>query len=129
MMKIGVAMVAIALLGFASSATAGESCGFMRSLISSTFGSHEDVWMCIAFHESSFNPDARNPFSGATGLFQVRDARTSPWSCSRWAREPGGGSMNPTREVHVDLCRYALFTDGYLLCVPPAATGRTHPLR
>ena len=43
----------------------------MKGLIQSTFGSNEEIWLCIAFRESSYNPSARNPFSGATGLFQV----------------------------------------------------------
>mmetsp|Transcript_125247 Transcript_125247/g.304114 ORF Transcript_125247/g.304114 Transcript_125247/m.304114 type:complete len:169 (+) Transcript_125247:117-623(+) len=81
--------VALTLMALASSmgAAQAESCSFMRSLISETFGSHEDIWMCIAFKESSFNPDARNPFSGATGLFQVE-----PIHCGEMDGCPAAGS-------------------------------------
>jgi len=48
-----------------------ESCSFMTSLVESHFSGDTNIWLCIAFRESSYNPSARNPFSGATGLFQV----------------------------------------------------------
>lgn len=64
-----------------------ESCSFMKSLVTSTFSGDEDIWLCIGFRESSYIPTARNPFSGATGLFQVE-----PIHCGNMPGCPAAGS-------------------------------------
>uniref|UniRef100_A0A7S1CL10 Transglycosylase SLT domain-containing protein n=1 Tax=Bicosoecida sp. CB-2014 TaxID=1486930 RepID=A0A7S1CL10_9STRA len=88
MASVGVA--ALALLALASGAAAAESCGFMKSLISSNLPGNEDIWLCIAFKESSYNPYARNPFSGATGLFQVEPIHCGDPDCP----PPGGNCVS-----------------------------------
>lgn len=85
LVALAVASGAAARLG--SGEPEAESCSFMQSLVSSNFDGDENIWLCIGFRESSYIPTARNPFSGATGLFQVE-----PIHCGNMPNCPPAGS-------------------------------------
>jgi soluble lytic murein transglycosylase-like protein len=61
-----------------------------RGLVAEYFGSETDLALCVMEHESGGNPEARNPTSGAAGLFQIM-----PF----WWEAYGGDRYNPTDNV------------------------------
>lgn len=69
----------------------GSNVEQWRSLVSAYF-SEVDRALCIMSHESGGNPNARNPSSGAAGLFQVM-----PF----WWEHYGGDRYDPATNTRV----------------------------
>jgi peptidoglycan hydrolase CwlO-like protein len=71
----------------------GPGGGSVQSLIASYFGPQGQntvrIALCVAYHESGYNPNAQNPSSGAAGVFQFM-----PSSWAGFSQAAGWGGAN-----------------------------------